>query len=283
MIGYVENNEYCQKIIAQRIKDGILDEAPIFGDIRAFNGEGYAASYTGLVDVISGGFPCQDISCAGKGAGITGERSGMWFEMESAIRTVRPLYVFIENSPMLLVRGFERVICGLSEMGFDAAWGIVSAADVGAPHLRERVWILAHNPLNGRREGRKGRLDPSNQREPKQPFQDLADTSRIQPGRPQQRSERKRIGLGRESINVPDATNTEQVGWRHRAGWWCRSAVDDGRKNAQGAYWWQSEPAVGRVAHGVAHRVDRLRAIGNGQVPIVAATAFRILSGILGP
>lgn len=144
IVGYVEIDEYCQKIIAQRIKDGILDEAPIFSNIQAFNRAGFAEQYQGLVDVITGGFPCQDISCAGKGAGITGKRSGLWFEMETTIRLVRPRYVFIENSPMLLVRGFDTIVCALSEMGYDVAWGIVSAADVGAPHIRKRLWILAH-------------------------------------------------------------------------------------------------------------------------------------------
>jgi len=154
-VGYVENNEYCQKVIAQRIEDGLLDEAPIFTDIRSFNRDGFANSYQGVVDVISGGFPCQDISCAGKGAGITGKRSGMWFEMETAIRTIRPRYVFIENSPMLLIRGFDRVLCGLSEMGYDARWGIISAADVGAPHLRKRIWIVGHSRCVRRNERRK--------------------------------------------------------------------------------------------------------------------------------
>ena len=143
-VGYVEINEYCQKVIAQRIKDGWLDEAPIFGDIRAFNRDGYADSYQGLVDVVSGGFPCQDISCAGKGAGIEGSRSGLWSEMASVIRAVQPRYVFVENSPMLTSRGGTRVIGDLAEMGFDCRWGIISAADVGAPHLRKRIWIVAN-------------------------------------------------------------------------------------------------------------------------------------------
>jgi len=170
-VGYVENNEYCQKVIAQRIEDGLLDEAPIFTDIRSFNRDGFANSYQGVVDVISGGFPCQDISCAGKGAGITGKRSGMWFEMETAIRTIRPRYVFIENSPMLLIRGFDRVLCGLSEMGYDARWGIISAADVGAPHLRKRIWIVAdaasreddrrERRVMAEEEGHRGCVNPS--------------------------------------------------------------------------------------------------------------------------
>ena len=150
-VGYVEISEYCQKVIAQRIKDGWLDEAPIFSDIREFNNSGYADSYQGLVDIVSGGFPCQDISCAGKGAGIEGSRSGLWSEMASVIRAVQPSYVFVENSPMLTSRGGTRVLGDLAEMGFDAKWGIISAADVGAPHLRKRIWIVANS--KGRKSG----------------------------------------------------------------------------------------------------------------------------------
>jgi len=143
-VGYVEINQYCQNVIAQRIRDGWLDEAPIFGDINTFISEGYAASYTGLADVVTGGFPCQDISCAGGGAGIFGEKSRLWFKMAEVIRIVRPRYVVIENSPTLLVRGFEHVLGALHEMGYDARWGVLSAAKVGALHLRNRLWIVAH-------------------------------------------------------------------------------------------------------------------------------------------
>ncbi|WP_407924811.1 DNA cytosine methyltransferase [Desulfosarcina ovata] len=338
MVGYVEINEYCQKTIRQRIDDGILDDAPIFGDIRAFNRDGYAAAYKGVVDVISGGFPCQDISCAGQGQGIQGERSGMWFEMEETIRQVGPRYVFIENSPRLLVRGIEQVIGGLAQMGFDCAWGIVSAADVGAPHLRKRIWILAYNPLNGRGSRRTRRPVTVDTGKPEQPFFDvanasgrrfggqekwqneqprgtqierssetMADTTRLQPGRKEQWPERQRAWPGRESID-PDADKFDDDDGRHGTGkilrQWREASELQGcevsntscqglqiseqeavfrawRREKGGTIaqcsWWESEPAMGRVAHGVAHRVDRLRAIGNGQVPLVAATAFRIL------
>ena len=257
IIGYVENNEYCQKILAQRIKDGIFDEAPIFGDIRAFNREGYAESYKGLVDVVSGGFPCQDISCAGKGEGITGERSGLWFEMEQTIRLVQPRYVFIENSPILLVRGFEHVICGLSQMGFDAAWGIVSAADVGAPHLRKRIWILAQS--------------------------NLADTKE-QSKRPRLRKGEQASIWGRRFSNsgceIPNAGCELPQIWGTRNWNWRGGTIEQ----SQSSSWttWATEPELGRVANGVAHRVDRLKAIGNGQVPFVAATAFMMLHSKLG-
>lgn len=149
-IGYVEIDDYCQRIIAQRIKDGILPEAPIFGDIRSFNSEGFADSYSGLVDIVAGGFPCQDISVAGKGKGIDGERSGLWGEMARTVRIVRPRYVFVENSPMLSIRGAGRVFGDLARMGFDARWGVLSAHETGAPHLRKRMFIVADSTGVGR-------------------------------------------------------------------------------------------------------------------------------------
>lgn len=144
-VGYVEIDDYCQRVIAARIKDGALPEAPIFGDIRAFNREGFAGSYTGLVDIVAGGFPCQDISVAGKGKGIDGERSGLWGEMAETIRIVRPKYVFVENSPAITFRGMGKVLGDLARMGFDAKWGVLSAHETGSPHLRKRMWICAYS------------------------------------------------------------------------------------------------------------------------------------------
>lgn len=96
------------------------------------------------VDIISGGFPCQDISVAGKMEGITGERSGLWSEMFRVIRQIRPKYVIIENSPALLIRGFERVLCNLSQIGYNAEWQCISNIAFGYPHKRERLYVIAY-------------------------------------------------------------------------------------------------------------------------------------------
>ena len=135
----VERDAYAAQVLAQRQNDGILEPFPIWSDVTSFDGKPWA----GIVDVVSGGFPCQDISAAGKGAGITGERSGLWTEFARIISEVRPRYAFVENSPMLTIRGLGVVLSDLSKMGFNAEWGVLSAADVGAKHERERIWILA--------------------------------------------------------------------------------------------------------------------------------------------
>lgn len=137
----VEIDEYCQQVLSARQEDGCFPWFPIFEDVQAFDGR----PWRGLVDVVSGGFPCQDISAAGSGAGIDGDRSGLWREMARIIGEVRPRFVFIENSPALVTRGLDRVLSDLAALRFDARWGIVSAADVGAFHRRERIWILANS------------------------------------------------------------------------------------------------------------------------------------------
>lgn len=100
--------------------------------------------HPGYVDIITGGFPCQDISVAGKGKGITGERSGLWCEMHRIVGEIRPKFVVIENSPALLIRGFERVLCDLSKIGYNAEWQCISNYAFGYPHKRERLYIIAY-------------------------------------------------------------------------------------------------------------------------------------------
>ncbi len=277
----VEWEPYPACVLAARQNDGVLPPFPIWDDVRTFDGK----PWKGRVDVVSGGFPCQDISCAGKGAGIEGERSGMWVEMARIIREVGPRFVFVENSPMLTSRGLGRVLGDLATMGYDARWGVLGACDVGAPHKRERIWIVANAPFL-RVEGHE-LLDSDLLAGPSE---DAADTTGYGRGqgiengaggsegmgaRPQQRP---RHGGG----DVADAASERQP--RPGKPWFgCDPAekregeTDRAFAERVGSIWGIKSP-LGRVAHGVANRVDRLKAIGNGQVPAVAALAWRILS-----
>ena len=144
----VECNPYTASVLMARQNDGCLPPFPIWDDVRTFDGR----PWRGRVDVLSGGFPCQDISSAGKGAGITGERSGLWAEMARIIREVGPRFVFVENSPLLTGRGLGVVLGDLAAMGYDARWGVLGAVDAGAPHRRDRFWLVAH----AKREGLEG-------------------------------------------------------------------------------------------------------------------------------
>ncbi len=211
----VEWDPYAASVLLRRQDDGILEPFPVWDDVRTFDGK----PWRGLVDVVSGGFPCQDISVAGGGAGIDGERSGLWSEMARVVGEVRPKFVFVENSPAIIRRGLGRVLGDLSSMGYDSRWCCLSAAEVGAPHRRDRFWLVA--------------TDTDGQR-------------KLQQSEPKQESRRRPSDRG------------QQTG--------------DGR-------WWSSESGVRRVAHGVADRMDRLRTLGNGQVPEVARRAWEILTG----
>lgn len=132
----VEIDEYCQRVLTKHWRD-----VPKFRDIRECGRDNLEP-----VDLIAGGFPCQDVSVAGKQAGlIEGNRSGLWFEFHRIICELRPRYALIENVPGLLVRGLERVLCDLTSIGYDAEWNTLSAAAFGAPHLRERIFIVAYH------------------------------------------------------------------------------------------------------------------------------------------
>jgi DNA (cytosine-5)-methyltransferase 1 len=146
-IGYVEFNDYCQRVIRQRILDGILPNAPIFGDIRTFISSGSAELYRGVTDIITGGFPCQPFSVAGKQAGADDPRN-MWPATIECLRIIRPKYALLENVAGLVTSGYFGTILGdLAESGFNCRWRILSAAEMGAPHKRDRLWIVANKCL----------------------------------------------------------------------------------------------------------------------------------------
>ena len=236
----VERDAYAAQVLAQRQNDGAIPAFPIWSDVCSFDGR----PWRGLVDVVSGGFPCQDISAAGNGSGIDGARSGLWREMARIIGEVRPKKAYLENSPLLVGRGLAVVLGDLAEMGYDAQWCIVSASDCGAPHQRDRCWLVAHD--NG--------------------------TWQSQPTWQQQD---RRLGSERGRQAVANTGSTRLPASRKEPNGKDREQI--GRVSASNRRW-PTEPGVGRMADGVAFRLDRIKALGNGQVPRVAATAFEILT-----
>lgn len=286
-IGYVENNEYCQKIIRQRIEDGIFDNAPIFGDIRAFNSAGFAGSYSGMVGVITAGFPCPPFSLVGKRLGEKDPRN-MWPETIETIRKVQPKFAFLENVPGIISSGYlDKIFSDLVESGYDCRWCVLSAAEVGAPHKRERLWIVAHridkglegHSRNGAgvfRQVRKiseqgGSISPNGLRSGKGD----AAHSKEHGWNPRGEDNSEKGETGREfdrgyfEGNVPNATSTGRHAQQKR---------DQKSELFAKCSWWESEPSICRVVNGMANRAHRLRALGNGWVPAVAATAWHILT-----
>lgn len=227
-IGYVEYEKYPQQIIKQRIIDGLLDAAPIFGDIRAFINEGYAESYKGMVDVITAGFPCQPFSTSGKELGKEDNRN-MWPETINCIRIIRPKYALLENVANILSHKYIRKIFGdVAESGYDARWRLLSAGEVGAPHNRSRLWIF------------------------------LSD-SNYDTGSPSKRIEHERPPvLVRGGKNKLETWTTLARAYSERFG--------------------EVESRMDRMSHGVAHRLDRYKAIGNGQFPYSMAAAWETLT-----
>jgi len=288
----VEYNAYARSVLLARQNDGTLAPFPIWDDVRTFDGK----PWRGLVDVVSGGFPCQDISAAGKGAGIDGERSGLWGEMARIIREVQPRFVFVENSPMLTSRGLGRVLGDLAEMGFDAEWGVVSAADTGAPHIRERIWIVAYPMRDGQLGQATTGVHPHNSQwsaeacgtewrdvtdalEPS--CEDVADADSLWELQPQgsEQNFRRWAGNGRALVANAERFGRQQVEQaEHRGAPSQRPADTTQYASVAGRLpGWPAEPGLGRVADGVAHRVDRIKSLGNGQVSRVAATAWSLL------
>ena len=144
-IWFVENEPYCQAVLRKH-----WPKVPIYGDIKEINFRKLPH-----VDMLTGGFPCQDISIAGKGEGISGKRSGLWTEYARAIRKIRPRYALIENVPALLSRGIDTVLRDLAEAGYDAEWFTLCASDFGALHRRERIFIVAYPDSFGHERGDK--------------------------------------------------------------------------------------------------------------------------------
>ena len=280
----VEWEPYPASILCARQNDGLLPPFPIWDDVQTFDGN----PWQGIVDVVSGGFPCQDISSAGRGAGIDGERSGMWREMARIIHEVRPRFAFVENSPMLTSRGLGTVLGDLASMGFNARWGVLGAADVGANHQRDRIWIVARNMAYTKKlfgNGGNDNAGSSMEQEAQSKFGNdcgskilaYANSTYEQRNKRTERTQSEHANID----STGELANAENQGYV----WWIRCmGKAKSKHNNRGSQinrrgqWWQTEPSVGRVADGVAARVDRLKAIGNGQVPLCAATAWRILS-----
>jgi len=240
----VEIDDYANRVLAKH-----WPNVPRHDDVRTFP----TAERDWSVDLICGGFPCQDISIAGKGAGLAGERSGLWYEFARIIGEIRPSYVIVENVAALLARGMGTVLGDLSTLGYDAEWHVIPASAVGAPHRRERVWIVAH--AHGRQVHRLRA--------------DAGDGGTIQ-AEGQQREFRG--GDGGQDVSHANGERLQE-----RQGQDASGERANGRAVVERSEWWSTEPDVGRVAHGVPARVDRLRCLGNAVVPQIVEVIGRAI------
>lgn len=139
-IAYCEIDRYCRGVLLSRQASEDLESAPIWDDVRSFDGK----PFNGCAEIITAGFPCQDISVGGRGEGLEGESSGLFFEVMRIVDEVRPRFVFLENVPAITLRGLGEVATELTRRRYDCRWTMLSAATVGAPHKRRRWFLLAH-------------------------------------------------------------------------------------------------------------------------------------------
>lgn len=281
----VEVDPYARAVLLARQRDGCLPRFPIWDDVRTFDGN----PWRGSIDIVTGGFPCQDISAAGKGAGITGERSGLWREMARIIGEVRPRCAWVENSPMLVGRGLAVVLGDLAEMGYDARWGIVGADDAGAPHRRARIWILAAIPDAVRAGGREGRGEVDEEaghatvgerREPRAQPCDRCEAVADPNG---MHAEGQQSGIV-DPQGRPEPRERPLGPQRDGLGWWSTEphmgGMVDGLAAPLDIHGSNAAGNVARVGVRIPKRADRLRCIGNGQVPAALVLAWRILNDL---
>lgn len=268
-VGQCEIDKYASCVLAKNF-EGVKN----YGDIRTITAERLAGDGVGDITVLSAGIPCQPYSLAGKGLGDCDSRD-LEQELVRVVGEVRPKWLVVENTPGLFARKnqqyFERIVNDISALGYGVAWGLWGACDVGAPHRRERVFIVCRN------------TDAVGER---------CDTNEIQRGKIEKsrdektggghkesglQSKRVCVGVSHSASNVMGmfggTGETEATGTR-------RSNYRNGAQGYASREWWQAEPGMGRVVNGVPDRVDRLRCLGNAVVPYQAYPIFKAIAEI---
>jgi DNA (cytosine-5)-methyltransferase 1 len=259
----VEIKPFCRQVLRQRQKDGFLPPFPIYSDVRSISG----AEYKGVVDMVCGGFPCQDISSANVYAvGISGKRSGLFFELARICSDIRPRFIFLENSPRIIQRGLDTVLGTVASMGYNAEWGCLGAGETGAWHLRKRWWCLCWD--TSQLAACLALASSAEDYFSKSISVADADVYNIQTDGETKLPPEGECGSGTTTGTISNASSAGEE----------RPDQFGTIPSTTSPYWWQAEPRVGRVVNGLADRVDRLVALGNGQVPATAAIAYTILS-----
>lgn len=286
-VAYCEQDRYAQGVLLSRMQSGDIDKAPIWDDVKTLRGNMLPG-----IDIIFGGFPCQDISTAGAGKGLDGERSGLFFEISRLVSEIRPNFVFLENVAAITVRGLDRVTMELTSLGYDCRWTVVSAASVGANHRRERWFLLAYAKSERRSIGRKtGNILKEDGGSDRPMRSELGSSSEQPENMAHAGSKRLQSGGGggryETQISKPECSSevladaNSAISGRLRSGEKSELAKPGSSgKSIFKSDWWTVEPNMGRVVNGLPQRVDRIRCLGNSVVPLQVKTAFKKLIGI---
>lgn len=251
-VAFCEVDPFCRRVLEKH-----WPTVPCHDDITRREFE------AGEADIVVGGFPCQDVSLAGRRAGITGERSGLYREFVRALRLVRPRHAIVENVAALLSDGLDLILGDMAESGFNAEWDCVPACAIGAPHERDRVWIVAHAD----EQRREAEGHPSQPRERCGP----ADTARERCGprrswRPPDSFAGVRDEARRNAADPYGARLAFRIGLTRHA-WEELPAAERDRLSNGGQSIWPDEPALSGVDDGIPDWMDRVKTTGNTVLP----------------
>ena len=272
----VEWEPYPCQVLRERRDDGWFPNLRVWeGDVRLFD----PSEYAGVVDCIHAGFPCQDISQAGKQAGVgEGTRSGLYREVLRIAGTVRPRFIFLENVAAIKSNGLEQVVKDLALMGYDTRWLCIRASDVGAPHHRDRWFALAYTKLPSGSNALGEQCFRAKQYESRKCCALLPDT--IGKGLEGEGLQELTVECCQNNVPNTECQRLQGQGQSISAEYSATTGNGETIKSINGGTsdFWSTEPSVGRVVNGMAHRTHRLKALGNGQVPLQVAVAFTILA-----
>jgi DNA (cytosine-5)-methyltransferase 1 len=262
-VAFCEIDKKAQLVLKKHWPD-----VPVFEDVSTLT-KGLLDERGIAIDVICGGFPCQDISLAGKGAGIEGERSGLWSEFARLIGELRPRYVIVENVSAVLSRGLDRVLGDLASLGYDAEWHCIPASAVGAPHRRDRIWIVAYPSIVQQYGGNANTQvgSPQISEFGNCSGSDVMAYTDSQCGRSERpiKISARREAWDQSSRCGSDGSDTNSSGLEGQ--WTLSGRIKEELNDTSYSCWWSIEPRVGRVANGVPSRMDRLKQLGNAVVP----------------
>ena len=264
-VAYCEIDPYCRAVMLSRMDNGQLYRAPIWDDVRTLNQESGRIPGA-IVDIVYGGFPCQDISIAGLGKGLAGERSGLFYEIVRLAEEIKPTFIFLENVPAITGRGGLEVVKSIASLGYDCRWCVISAASVGALHRRERWFLLARR---GRSGAKSYTYAHGAQPTALQEGEGRAFLGSAPSGLCEALPHSLRSGLADRQANRPQQAT--------------RQPTERSAREAESVRVWQSlVSSMDRVTDGLPFRVDRVKALGNSVVPKQAREAFKVLMGIHG-
>lgn len=325
-IAYCEIEKYAQGVLLSRMESRQLPVAPIWDNVQTLDGR----EFRGKVDIIYGGFPCQNLSQAGRKEGLEGKQSGLFFEVCRLVKEIEPEFIFLENVPGIRTRGLAKVTESLSALRYDLRWTCVSAKEVGAPHLRKRWFMLAcrreSSSTNSKYNGfsstsikrSNGEIISNNQEGPNCSMQsermgtcrDVAYSSskrRQQIPRSTYENEEKHEGRGKKEMHLfecngqgcgngylayPNKTGLQEKRTKEQTARFVKQdrewrsikpelgGVVNGASEGMDNAFWKFEPDIPRVTQKKENRIDRIKMLGNGVVPLQVRTAFERLLGI---